>query len=117
MPLEDLSEQLEFLVLAEVAMRIPMFPASAEKIAPMIKAGTIIQCVDSTYIEIPKRAIDAAITNTNNNRYSAFKKARAPFLMLSEICFIRSVPASCLFTQDALMAINKRPITPNNGIK
>jgi len=39
--------------LASVAMRIPMFPAKAEKPAPNIKAGTIIQLVVDTTIEIP----------------------------------------------------------------
>ena len=37
--------------LASVATRIPIFPAKAEKIAPIIKAGTIIQLVFGTMVE------------------------------------------------------------------
>ena len=56
---------------ASVAIRIPMFPAKAEKKAPNTNAGTIIQLVVSTATEIPKRATEAMITKINNKRYSA----------------------------------------------
>ena len=38
---------------ASVAIRIPIFPAKAEKMAPTTKAGTINQLVVSTMVEIP----------------------------------------------------------------
>ena len=41
------------LAFASVAILIPIFPAKAEKAAPRIKAGTIIQLVVSTNIETP----------------------------------------------------------------
>jgi len=89
--------------LASVAIRIPMLPANAEKIAPMTKAGTIIQLVVSTAVDIPNKAAEATRTNTNNRRYSAFKKAKAPSLIAVEISTIRSLPASCFLTQLALI--------------
>jgi hypothetical protein len=39
--------------LASVAIRIPMFPAKAEKIAPTTNAGTINQLVVSTIVDMP----------------------------------------------------------------
>jgi hypothetical protein len=47
----------------------------------------------------PKR-IATATTKIASTRYSAFKKAIAPAAMLSLIRPIRSVPTSCLETQD-----------------
>ena len=97
------------LAFASVAIRIPMLPAKAEKIAPMIKAGTIIILVVSTNCEIPNSASEAIITKINNNRYSAVKKARAPSLILLEMAFILSFPASCFLTQTIFVYIKMSP--------
>ena len=93
------------LAFASVAILIPIFPAKAEKAAPRMKAGTIIQLVVSTKIEIPYSAIEATATKINNSLYSAFKKASAPSLIAVEISTIRSLPAFCFLTQLALINI------------
>ena len=97
------------LEFASVATRMPIFPATAEKIAPMTKAGTIIQCVESTIIEIPYNAADAKITNIDNSLYSADKKAIAPSLMLLEISCMRSLPGFCFFTHAILTNMKIKP--------
>ena len=79
-------------------MRIPMFPAKAEKIAPEIKAGIISTLVVSTACAIPKSATDAPATKMAKSLYSAFKNAKAPSLMLLEIDCIFSFPSSCALT-------------------
>ena len=84
-------------------MRIPIFPAKAEKIAPITKAGTIIQLVVSTAVEIPNKAAEATRTKMSNKRYSAFRKAKAPSLIAVEISTMRSLPALCFLTQLALI--------------
>ena len=56
-------------------------PANPENIAPTTKAGIISQLVVSTKSDIPKSAAEAINTKKNNNLYSAFKNARAPFLI------------------------------------
>ena len=95
-----------------------MFPASPEKIAPTIKAGIISQLVVSTTNDIPKSAADATMTKKNNNLYSAFKKAKAPFLMAELIDTIFSFPGSCFFTHWALKYIYTSPSNDNTiGIK
>ena len=88
---------------ASVAIRIPMFPAKAEKIAPITNAGTISGLVVSTAIEIPYNAADAITTKIKSKRYSAFRKANAPSLIAVEISTIRSLPAFCFLTQLALI--------------
>ena len=90
-------------------MRIPMFPAIAEKIAPMIKAGTINQCVVGTTVEIPNRAAEAMTTKMASKRYSADRKAMAPSLMLLAMPCIFSSPAGCFFTQAILTSIKSKP--------
>ena len=82
-----------------------MFPAKAENIAPIIKAGTIIQLVVGTITEIPKRAAEAIITNISNKRYSALRKASAPSLIALDISCILSLPGDCFFTQLARINI------------
>ncbi len=57
--------------------------------------------------------MEAPITKNNNKRYSADKKAKAPSLMLREICCMVSVPESCFLTQMALVSIKRRPTTAN----
>ena len=99
--------------LASVAIRIPMFPAKAEKIAPMTNAGTINQLVVSTIVDMPYSAPEAIITKINNKRYSAFKNARAPSLILLEIDFILSVPAGCFLTQTDWIYITISPTIAN----
>ena len=66
------------LTLVLVAIFIPIFPAKAEKIAPIIKATTINIWVDGTKNETPARTILAANTNIASNLYSAFRNANAP---------------------------------------
>ncbi len=66
------------LTLASVAMRIPMFPATAENTAPMTNATTINQCVFSTSVETTASAAPEMTTKMANSRYSAFRKASAP---------------------------------------
>ena len=61
-----------------VAIFIPILPAYAEKNAPKINETTIKICVVGTMNEIPARTALTTITNTDNKRYSAFKKANAP---------------------------------------
>ena len=56
-----------------------------------------------------KRAIEAATTKMAKILYSAFKKAKAPFLMLVEMVCIFSFPASCFITQRALKNIKIKP--------
>ena len=96
---------------ASVAIRMPMFPASAEKIAPTMNAGTIIQCVVSTTAEMPNSATLAMTTNIASRRYSADKKAKAPSLMFFEISIILSFPGFCFLTQIILKIINSSPTT------
>ena len=67
--------------LASVAILIPIFPARAEKMAPVTKAGTIIQLVVSTTADMPYKATPAITTNTVKRRYSAFRNAKAPSFM------------------------------------
>ena len=43
-------------------------------------------------------AKDAPITKKNNNLYSAFKNANAPFLIAELMPTIFSLPGSCFFT-------------------
>ena len=61
-----------------VAIRIPIFPAKAEKIAPKMKATTIIQCDTPEICETANKATDAITTKMAKIRYSAFKNAIAP---------------------------------------
>ena len=75
-----------------------------------MNAGMIIQLVVSTINEIPKRAREATTTKINNNLYSAFKKASAPFLIAELIDTILSLPGSCFFTHLALKNIKINPI-------
>ncbi len=85
-PANDTFKALDKLVLAasavltfaSVAMRIPMFPATAEKMAPMTKATTINQCVSSTRVETTASAAPAMTTKIASRRYSALRNARAP---------------------------------------
>ena len=100
---------------ASVAMRIPIFPATAEKTAPTIKAGTIIQLVVSTIRDIQNKATEAMTTNIASKRYSALKNANAPSLMLFEISCILSLPGFCFFTHAILMNMNINPMSPNPG--
>jgi hypothetical protein len=97
------------LAFDSVAILIPILPASPEKIAPITKAGMIRILVVSTALEIKKRAIEAATTKMAKILYSAFKKAKAPSLMLVEIVCIFSFPASCFLTQRALKNIKIKP--------
>ena len=90
------------LTLVFVAIFIPIFPAHAEKTAPKIKAITINQWVVGTTTETPAKAKLTTKTNTASNLYSAFKKAKAPSYMWSEISFILPSPASCFITHDFL---------------
>ena len=94
---------------ASVAIRIPMFPATAENTAPTTNAGTIIQLVVSTIVEIPKRAAEAITTKMANKRYSALKNAIAPSLMLFAIPCILSSPAFCFLTHAILTSMNNKP--------
>ena len=82
---------------------MPIFPAKPEKIAPTTKAGIISQLVVSTTSEIPNSAAEATITNINSSLYSAFKNARAPFLIAELIETIFSFPGSCFFTHWAFI--------------
>ena len=95
--------------LASVAIRIPIFPAAAEKNAPKIKAGTIIQLVVSTKREILYKAMEAIATKIRSKRYSAFKNASAPSLILFEMDCIFSSPGLCFLTHTALAYIKIRP--------
>ena len=97
--------------LASVAIRIPIFPANALKNAPRIKAGTIIQCVDSTSVDTMYRATDAPTTKKDRSLYSAPKNASAPSLMALDISIIFASPAACLRTHWALKIITIRPST------
>ena len=87
------------LTLALVATRIPINPARPEQTAPTTKEMATIQLDVSGLALTPKR-IATATTKIASTRYSAFKKAIAPAAMLSLIRPIRSVPTSCLETQD-----------------
>ena len=57
---------------------MPILPAKAEKIAPIINATTIKICVDGTIKDTPAKTILAAKTNIASNLYSAFRNASAP---------------------------------------
>ena len=103
--------------LAWVAMRMPMFPAKAEKTAPMTKATTMNQWVVSTMAETrPKRA-PATTTKMAKMRYSALKNAKAPSWMCCAISLIRAEPVSCLRTQAAWMAMTIKPRTASAGTR
>ena len=80
-----------------------MFPAKAEKIAPKIKAITIIQCVVSTTVETIKSNILTIITNIDNNLASThFKvvqtKASNPSFYMSFLSLIGAVGAAVLMS-------------------
>ena len=90
-------------------MRMPIFPANPLKIAPKIKAGTIIQCVVGTRVEIKYKASEAPTTKNKSKRYSAFKKAKAPSFMALDISFIFASPTGCLRTHCALKSITIKP--------
>ncbi len=85
-PVNDTFNALERLVraacvvltLAAVAIRIPIFPATAEKTAPITNATTINQCVVSTKVDITPSKAPATTTKMASTRYSAFKNANAP---------------------------------------
>ena len=67
------------LTLVFVAIFIPIFPAKAEKKAPKINATTINKCVLTPGKKvIPAKTTLAITTKIANNRYSAFRKAKAP---------------------------------------
>ena len=66
------------LTFVFVAIFIPIFPANAEKKAPKTKATTIKICVVGTINAIPAKTRLAPNTKKANNRYSAFRKAKAP---------------------------------------
>ena len=66
------------LTFASVAILIPMFPATAENIAPITKATTMNQCVVATIVDTRPSRAPAITTNTANSLYSAFKNASAP---------------------------------------
>ncbi len=88
-----------------------MKPASPEQIAPTTKEMATIQ------LEVSGLALKAKIKATTSTKpestlYSAFKKAIAPFAILSAIRAIRSVPTSCLLTQEDFNAVNRSAITP-----
>ncbi len=106
------------LLLASVAMRIPMLPATAENTAPTTNAGTIIQLVDSTIVEIQKRAAEAITTNIARSLYSALRKASAPSLMLLEMLCIFSLPGFCFLTQAIFINMKTKPRSAKpSGIK
>ena len=90
------------LEFASVAILIPIFPAKPENTAPTMKAGIINQLVVSTWVDMKNNAKDAPITKKNNNLYSAFKNANAPFLIAELMPTIFSLPGSCFFTHWAL---------------
>ena len=101
------------LAFASVAIRMPTFPARAEKNAPITNAIIIIQCVVSTSIEITPSAIAAMPTKTKRSRYSATRNAKAPSFIDLDILCILSSPGACFFTQAILTNINSRPKTAN----
>ena len=49
--------------------------------------------------------------------YSAFKNAIAPSAICLAIRFILSVPSSCLATQEDLMKVYNKAITPKTGMR
>src|SRR5690606_4738191 len=62
-----------------VAIRIPIFPASAEKKAPKMKATTMTQWVVSTTVDTAKSAIEAVRTKIARDRYTAHTTDKAPY--------------------------------------
>jgi hypothetical protein len=104
------SAVLEF---ASVAILIPILPANAEKKAPTIKAGTIIQLVVLTKKEIINNPIEAIITKKNRSLYSALRKANAPSFIDFDIFIIFSLPGFCFKTHLDFKYINNSPISEN----
>ena len=72
----------------------------------LVVAGCVAQAEG---LEIKKRAIEAATTKMAKILYSAFKKAKAPSLMLIEMVCIFSFPVSCFLTQSALKSMKIKP--------
>ena len=67
------------LTFALVAILIPIFPASAEKTAPITNEITInIPAGIKLSADSIPRAVPAVSTNTANILYSAFRNAKAP---------------------------------------
>ena len=66
------------LTFVLVAIFIPIFPAKAEKKAPIMNAITIIQCVEGTMVDTTNNKTLTPTTNIDNSLYSAFKNAKAP---------------------------------------
>ena len=60
-------------------------------------------------------AIPAITTKIASSLYSAFKKANAPAWMYPANFCIRSLPASCLRTQEAFANITTNPIRASSG--
>ena len=88
-----------------------MFPAKADRMAPKIKAGTIIQLVEAIICEMPKSAMEAMTTKIAKSLYSAPKKAKAPSFIALDISCILSSPAGCFITHALFTNMNNNPKT------
>ena len=86
-------------IFAFVATFIPKNPANPEANAPTIN-DMAINALESLRPAFANPSNNAtAITKIVNTRYSALRKAIAPSAILAPICFILSVPSSCLLIQ------------------
>ena len=89
------------LTLAAVATRIPIYPARADEIAPIIKDKATKRLLPL----LPrKRSIATASTNQAKTLYSLDRKAMAPSCMFLAMVVIVSFPASSLLIQRVLYA-------------
>ena len=93
---------------------MPMKPAKAEQMAPMIKE-TATNGEESTPA-VKARMAATTITKIESTRYSAFKNDMAPSAMFFAILAILSLPTSCLVTQEDFQKVKRSPMTPNTGI-
>ena len=104
------------LTFAFVAILIPIFPAKAEKTAPITNETTInIPAGIKLVADNAPKAAPAINTNTANILYSAFKNANAPLAIYPDSFVIFSFPAGCLLTHDDRNNIYSNPTTPKAG--
>lgn len=102
---------------AMVAIRIPIFPESAERIAPIMNAiGKPISILLPSINEAINKSIATILTKTVSTLYSLFKNAIAPSLIALVSSRISLFPGSCLLTLKYKKAAKRRAIKPPNGI-
>ena len=99
-----------------VATRIPMFPATAENIAPITKANAVPQCMLlPSKNDAANKSPATMTTKMIRTLYSLFKNAIAPSRMALLNSCIFSLPALCFLTVKNRYVAKSKAITPPIG--